>query len=367
MISSQDIRHGLCCALLAALCGPSLVPADAAAAPASHTVNVDCAKGQSIQDALKRDADELRINVSGFCRENVIVRRSNVHLAGADPDLDGIEGFREGPESPLSAINGALTIDGAQNVQVENLGIRGNSRTGVIIRNSFAEILLHGLKITGYGVYGVFTNDADVQVRDSEVTGDLATALRVDEGGGRLICRHCSIDVTSPDNDGIIGLVEESGSLEINDSDLAGSGLAAFDGSDLLIQGSSVSATAASGLWVANSSALTVADTEYDTGLLAEGKSRILLRGATQTDPAVNRVAGDSYLSDEGTSLPFFPDAPNSIQGELRLDRFSRASITQPDTVIDGDLLCTGGSDASCADPASNVTGGVSGCSLCTP
>lgn len=367
MITAQDIRQGLCCALLAVLCGPILPPGDALAAPASRTVNVDCAKGQRIQDALGRDADELRINVDGFCRENVIVRRSNVHLAGTDPNFDGIQGILEGPESPLSAINGALTIDGAQNVRVENLGIRGNPHTGVIIRNSFAEILLRGLKITGDGVYGVFTNDADVQVRDSEITGELATALRVDEGGGRLICRNCRIDVTSPDGDGIIGFVEESGNLEINDSDLAGTGLVAFDGSDLLIQGSSVSASASSGLWVANSSALTIADTEFDTGFLAEGKSRILLSGATQLTTVSNRIEGDSYLSDEGTTLPLLPEGENSIQGELRLDRFSRASITQPDTVIGGDLLCTGGSDAACVDPGSNVTGSISGCSLCTP
>ena len=129
--------------------------ASPSSAQKSKTIKVDCSKGQSINKALEDKADELIIEISGMCEENVLVERHNVTLRGGDPAGDGIRAVDEGDDDV------ALTIAGTLNVAVENLRLTGGER-GLTVNN-----VIRG----------------SVHVRNCNVEGNSRMGLKL-EGGG---------------------------------------------------------------------------------------------------------------------------------------------------------------------------------------
>src|SRR5215212_4697367 len=100
------------------------VAAHAQTAP--KTVSVDCTKGQTIQDAVDKNAAPLDILVHGICVEGVRIQGKDFALRGTDPLTDGIQG---------PSLH-ALTIIDVDSAVIENLAFLNSPASGVAGFNS---------------------------------------------------------------------------------------------------------------------------------------------------------------------------------------------------------------------------------------
>lgn len=102
--------------------------------PETLTVDVNCADGDTISQALERPAVELTILVSGTCTENVFITRDNVILRGTtldegDPTAEIVAASTD-LEAPSFGV--VVYVAGAQTVRIEDLKIRGG-RWGIAV------------------------------------------------------------------------------------------------------------------------------------------------------------------------------------------------------------------------------------------
>jgi len=125
--------------------GPSGPPG---ASPGPANVSVDCAAGQSVQQALDANANATSVNITinGTCTESVNVDRDNVSLSA---------GAAGGLTSPMSGAP-VIQVEGRQ-VQIQGLAIAGGT--------------------------GVSVNGGWLQATDVNISGGSA-AVTVDGGGG---------------------------------------------------------------------------------------------------------------------------------------------------------------------------------------
>ena len=123
--------------------GAGNAPIEQPSAPADEaTVTVNCGAGESINDALQTAALQLNIFVDAFggpCVENVVITRSNVLLAGANPlDAEGeptdvIQGVPTLDRNLLPALGNVLLIKESDNVTVLNLILEQGTRNGITV------------------------------------------------------------------------------------------------------------------------------------------------------------------------------------------------------------------------------------------
>lgn len=165
--------------LAAALVAASLVTVGPlAAAKDSGTPNVvaiDCAKGDSIQKALKSGTDPIEIVISGFCAERVVVDRGSVTLRGGsgDPELDGITGLKpDGSPVGLEGELGLVIVEGVEQggatssgqpgslpVHLRDLGIRDSPFMGLVVVESAVGLTnVRAERSAGVGVYFTSTS-----------------------------------------------------------------------------------------------------------------------------------------------------------------------------------------------------------------
>ncbi|MBW2714071.1 MAG: right-handed parallel beta-helix repeat-containing protein, partial [Deltaproteobacteria bacterium] len=167
-----------------------LVVSSASAAPATATVSVDCHKGQKISNALNRPADELIIEISGICEEDVEISRTHVTLRGTDPLTDGIRPVPGGPERQV------ITLVGANFINLENLSLTG-AFTGIGINYTFG-VLVSNCIIKDNSFSGVLAGTASgsLNVVDTVITSSGAPANRAiwATNGSNITCTRCEID-----------------------------------------------------------------------------------------------------------------------------------------------------------------------------
>jgi hypothetical protein len=85
----------------------------------AKTILVDCEKGDSINEALDDKADDLIIEISGTCQEDVVIKRNNVTLRGVMPGA-----------SVVAATTTAIFLDRVSRVSLENLSAQGGTDDG---------------------------------------------------------------------------------------------------------------------------------------------------------------------------------------------------------------------------------------------
>ena len=114
-------------------------------------IDVNCAKGESIGDALERPAifeRRIVVSVKGSCAENLVIERDDVTLRADGPGA--------GIDAP-DATRPAILVNGARRARIEGLSIRGGQ---------------YGVRVTGAGAARV----TRVTVREAAEDG-----IRVDQ------------------------------------------------------------------------------------------------------------------------------------------------------------------------------------------
>ena len=141
--------------------------------PETLTVDVNCADGDTISQALERPAVELTILVSGTCTENVFITRDNVILRGTTLDegdpTAAIVAASTDLEAPSFGV--VVYVAGAQTVRIEDLKIRGGR---------------WGIAVTGFGV------GSGVGILNCRILDNLRNGLLVFRGRGNATDTHFS-------------------------------------------------------------------------------------------------------------------------------------------------------------------------------
>lgn len=120
--------------------------------PAERTIQVDCDAGYTLAEALAQRADELIVEFSGSCEENLIVRRDRTRLIGvaAGAEIVGSPGF----PTPADPFLGVVTVRGASNVTLADFTVRGGRRGVSVLDGGIAR--LEGLTVRDNSSGGVF-------------------------------------------------------------------------------------------------------------------------------------------------------------------------------------------------------------------
>ncbi|MCI0556475.1 MAG: right-handed parallel beta-helix repeat-containing protein, partial [Anaerolineae bacterium] len=153
----------------------------------AKTIDVDCAKGQSINSALKDKALDLVVQIHGICNEDVVIARDQVTLLGTDPTVDGIDG--NAPDNP--APNAVLRITNARNIRIENLMITGGASSGIGVKNTDRADIVNCRVLDNVKDGLQVSSDSSARVSNTVFSGN----GRIGAGafGGFLSCTNCTV------------------------------------------------------------------------------------------------------------------------------------------------------------------------------
>lgn len=325
----------------------ALLPATHALADITRTVRVDCTRGQSVNAALRTNADQLIVEITGKCREAVVVSRSGVVLRGTDPALDGLIG-PVGDFVTLLDVQGAFlgSSSGPEGVALENLSLSGSAHCGLLVVDSSIRLTncLIADNNTGGGCGGAnITQGSSARIVD---TTFLRNGLATVESS--VSCRNCTFSefpfaafiVTGGGGHGTLA------SSTIN----GGFGAAAVVGGTLQIVNTNITVTNRA-INVEQGGAANVIGGTLSGQIIGQYRGIIRLDGTTQTtNPFGNELDQGTFLSVNGGALA----------GTTRFDRFSQGSVSNGTAL--GSLFCSAGADVKCDGSETKVS---SSCGLC--
>lgn len=174
-------------------------------------IQVNCARGDSIQQALDRfpeRSEQFTINISGFCREKLVISRK-VILRGTDRNTDGIISPADlGTATATINVHGVTGFGtaGAEMVRFEHLSITGSPRLAVTVNT--AQLGLTDVTISQNGNHGLLTFDGGSVYADSVTLSDNGGA-GILAATGSIRCTNCQITGNSPN--GVPGVIAGSG------------------------------------------------------------------------------------------------------------------------------------------------------------
>lgn len=247
------------------------VPNDAAAL-SDLVLNVDCANGQTIVQALKRPTvfeRRLVIVVQGTCTENVMIERDDIVLR-AHPAGGGV--------NAADAAKSAIDINGAKRVALEGLSVAGGR---------------HGVRATG---------GASVAIQGGAVRDAVLNGIYVVGGAS------ASVDGSTIENNGRTGVVAEGARITLTNSSVRAnqfSGVTAFmsgqvqlgnvDDAGVVCCGSTIAENRLDGVTVADSASALL----YDNKIQGNGSSTNRW-GIIAVNESVANIRGGNVISGNG-------------------------------------------------------------------
>ena len=332
------------------------------------TVSVDCAKGESINKALAKSAQEqsLTVEIEGLCHENVVVTRDRVTLRGDDPATDGIAAVAH-----TESIDAAVWVRGAHLVTLENLKLTGGFSGLLATDANLPHLRVINCRLEGNMAYGMQLETSLVEV-DNSVFGPNGNINAAVFGSSRFQCSNCTL--ADPQGSGPLGALRlnvimfASSRILFDNCALTNGGIQSDD-SLVLITDSSIEQFVPNGGSINATSASTVVLTRVQVkGVMrfSQGTNTQLL-GVTQTVVAggpPNSVDDNAFVrvADASPAAGGPPSIPSVVLG-FQLRNFSNFSLLQT-SQISGNLNCSMGANAFCSTPATGVSG-ISNCGLC--
>jgi|GEM_PF-2051422 len=336
-----------------------------ATASTAKVVKVDCTKGESVQEAVDKNAGPLTIEIRGLCSENVRVsHHDDVTLRGSDPANDGIHGVASTPAAP------ALTFRHSDRGRVENLSVSNGPASGISFVYSPAEVF--HCRITGNAGNGLSVIWSIVHGTDLTISDNQGIGLQAAQGTF-VSCLGCRLE----SNTGFASAhANWGGALTLWDSVVTGTrGILATNGAyadiDCLSQVSSypcsmnVTGFAARAIGNANAALYVAGDftgqvSAFDRGQIQIIGSRQLATGQPGIGPAVNRIDAHATLSVDPLTDENGVEQQSRIMSTM-VTHFGRALLTGEST-IHGSIQCNSAGDAwldetVLATPGSTVTG----------
>lgn len=354
------------------LCACLLMPAAptrpvGARAPTT-TEKVNCHKGESINKALtKHPGAALVVEISGMCRENVVVTRDRVTLRGSDPGTDGVEAAADDEQT-----DAAVWVRDAQLVTVENLKLTGGF-SGLLASNVGVPFLrLKNCRLEGNNQWGAQLELALLDAADTTFGPNTRFSVGV-FNGSRFGCTRCTLTL-APDSTTRDNILALGGSQVILfESALVNGGINAGNSSVNLTDSSVQAFPGASAVVAGASSSLGFVRTQVAGSFRLSSGSTTNLRGVTQTlgpAPGPPNIAEDASFVKIGSAPQPCPTPPcspgpfipSNVHG-FNLSNFAKLSLIEG-AQLTGNINCIFGADAFCQFPAS--VSGTANCQLCT-
>jgi len=344
------------------------------------TIRVDCDDGDSINEALeKKPGSRLTVLIDGVCTENVVITRSNVILAGANPlpnpgPTDKIQGD-PGADPSLVASGSLVLIQGAENVTVRDLIITGGTGAGIWIVDSGLQeaVVVFNCELTNNWRRGLRLSRGIAFVIDTVASGNFS-----DDGPGNapigrgfeagpyasLTCRGC----ISMDNHAPLGGLTTQQKEDINES-----ALLVFGHSRALVRSIGENPERPSMLSGKNSAdadenafiEITESSVLYGPMVVSDKSHLEILDGSEQFNNVVtlpNAIRLDSLLEVSGAATMVdamkvhdfsYVRSDGAMLGDVEVESFSNG-------IINGgmveDIMCSSGSDIICPDPGAGPT-----------
>lgn len=328
--------------------------------PGTKTVDVDCAAGDSIAAALTRKADELIINISGLCVEDVTVRRDRVTFRGTNPLTDGIQAA-----TTDDIFGAALLIRESRFIRIENLKLTGAPRTGLRIENARRHIYVDNCRLEGNDNFGLVVLGGLVDVTDTVITGNGDAGIAASESGF-VLCDNCTVGGNPADDEGFGIISSLASSVQLRNSTVtANFALEADAGAFITVRDSTITANPdpvfGFGLAViaSDNGEVTLFDSTLHGSIQVGSQGQVFLTAVDQTsNPFDNQVFDNGNLRARGRGGP--TPVPTNLLGTTSFQRFARG-IFQSGANLDV-LTCTLGADAVCTG---GVTKTSSTCALC--
>lgn len=172
----------------------------------SLTVQVDCDAGETLADALAERADELTVEFSGSCAEEVVIRRDRTRIVGVAPGAEIV-----GNPSPVAPFGGGITVQGASNVTLADFTIRGARRGITVLDGGVAR--LERLTVRDNVRDGVFIQGARAWIESLTI---------LDNGGDGVAAWDSSSVIFAFDATTVIRRSGRAGVLASGSSDVSG-------------------------------------------------------------------------------------------------------------------------------------------------
>lgn len=342
----------------------------AAASADRETVKVNCKKGDTIGKAIEdyRYVDELVIKIKGICKENVVIDRSGVTLRGVsipaydpeDPDwvleapVDGIEGKEDINTLRLVGVN-RLEIF----YTVENLLITGGN-FALAVNEAIAR--LYNVHAQSTDVGGAIFGGAAVSAWDSSFEGGFWGTSATNAASFK--CTRCSF--FSPHGWGRGLGVSRGSSAELTNSEVrayipvsTSNGTIEVEGPDSVLESTPNIFGSGWSVEAENGGTILVTESSLAGPISAISKSMIKLEEVVHTSSPDTYSRGNAIEEDSTLILH-----DTSIDQDLEFVGFSNG-LLRGNTNVSGDLLCSEGADAWCADPSINVDGDATSCGSC--
>ncbi len=309
--------------------GPSMANAASAA-------TVNCAAGDSIQNALDLAEGNVVVTINGFCQEAVVVSHDNVTLqGGTGMGVDGIDG------------DGGIGVQiiGATNAEILQLTIQG--RTGVQAqRNAAVEIEGSQIMASRTGVNGL--DGAFLRINNSDVQAP-RRAIQLIDGANAVLEGN---DITNDDSGRAAITLFRKINLRMRGGNTVRnlSGASAIDAlASIVFQGGSGD-TIIGDVRVINMSFVGFNNVEVTGSALIIHDSMLLLEDSSN-DPT--HVTWTGPLSVGGRLVL---EGPITIDGDIICNKFTNAFVSSPvggvESRVEGVTLLNGHRFIDCRDSA---------------
>jgi parallel beta-helix repeat protein len=284
---------------------------------------VDCARGQSIGQALERgDARKLLlVIVRGTCSESVAINREDVTLRG-DPQVGGTLIGTPGRDTVLIS---------ASRVNIEDLDIVGGN-IGIRLQGPFyAGVRNSSVRDTNGN--GILVRAGDIAISGTTVDGAGNSGLALHRGASARVVNSRFL------NSQYAGVFANSNSTaDVSGSEITGNGShgAQFEGSSHgTLTSNQISGNAESGIVVSESQATIAENT-----IIANGAHGVLAQAAATVGMNGNTITGNGGDGVSGYLGPTLVLYPNDISWNMANGVFCMANCTMQ---IDGGTITGNG------------------------
>ncbi|MGZ5432507.1 MAG: hypothetical protein ACXWH7_06220 [Thermoanaerobaculia bacterium] len=338
----------------------------AATAKATKTIAVDCAKGESVQDAIDKNSGTIVVEIRGVCVENVRIENQEVTLHGLDAANDGLQSSSSTP---------ALIILDSNISRLENLSLSNNPGQGLQIHDSNVVlvncVMSNNGSAAGLGASALAaTTDSFIDATNLVMANNHRNAVLI-QRGAMLFCHGC--DFTN--NTGFAAVAAHGGLLTLLRSTVTGRlGIRAFTNayadidciSEMSAHPCSMMATGRAAQAFDNGIAALYGAGDFTGQVHADDRAVAVLYGARQLaagQPGQGPTRNFATFFGHIYAYATFEVAP-AIQSRILgtdASHFGRILITD-ETEVAGTIQCFSAGDAwldptVVAAPGSSVTG----------
>lgn len=317
------------------------------------TVTVDCDAGETLADALETRADELTIEFTGTCAEELVITRDRLTIRGLDASATVTDDPATTGFNPSFLLQGAdvvfqdFTIDGSENrgirvqgsseTRVENLTVQNNGGTGLTIEeSSSAHVTDSTFNDNAFAGIAAWGNSNVTVTGTIDVSSNLVGVLV--STGSTLQSRNGQVIVADDQTFGVAVQLGASGQWPPLEAANNTAGLVSFGGAYL---GSVTFTNSPIGIFLSNRGSFDggVDVSAVNSGIQVTEDSTALLRGGTLAAPTALFVFNGVV---EAGGVTFDGDVSLQFNAQAFFDTSATTGVVScfPSALAGGSITC---------------------------